>query len=78
MKRLVAISVGTLALICALLAYNELGGDFIQYDYYYVAFVPYLALVLFSPLAFVGEISTSKHNIFEQRHFFYVPPLLFR
>jgi hypothetical protein len=50
--RLAAISFGILVLVGAQILYNQLGGVFMQYDHYYVFFVPYLALILFSTLTF--------------------------
>ncbi len=50
-NRLLAVSAGILALCAALLAYNTLGGVFLQYSSYFTCFIPYLALVAFSPLA---------------------------
>jgi hypothetical protein len=49
-RRILAVSLAVLCLAVALLAYNELGGVFLQYDYYYVFFTPYLCVVLFCPL----------------------------
>ena len=51
-KSVLSISWAILFLTILLLAYNELGGVFLQYDYYYVFFVPYFCLVIFSPLLF--------------------------
>lgn len=49
-RRLVAVSVAGLALSVILVAYEELnGGIFLQFSSYYFCFVPYFALVVFSP-----------------------------
>lgn len=64
MRRILAISIGVLALIAALLGYNEVGGDFVQFDYYYVAFVPYLTLVLFLPIAFADRAGNGNGKLY--------------
>ncbi len=56
-KKLLAISSGALFVVAALLVANIAGFVLLQYDYYYVFFVPYLALAIFSPLLFLGPIS---------------------
>ena len=56
-KKLFAISAGALFVVAALLVANIAGFVLLQYDYYYVFFVPYLALAIFSPLLFLGPIS---------------------
>ncbi|MGH9667998.1 MAG: hypothetical protein ACRD9L_26575, partial [Bryobacteraceae bacterium] len=40
-------------LVIMSLVYNQLGGVFLQNDYYYVFFVPYFCMVVFSPLLFL-------------------------
>ncbi len=59
-NRILAISVGVLALSAALLIDNQRGGVFLQYSSYFTCFVPYLAMLIFSLLAVTP--------IFERRH----------
>jgi hypothetical protein len=49
--KLVAISAATLVLIALLLASVELGSPIVGYDFLYVNFVPYMAIIMFSMLA---------------------------
>ena len=49
-QRLSAVSWAILVLTFICLAYGELDGSIIQNDYYYVFFVPYLCIVIFTPL----------------------------
>lgn len=48
-QRVCALSWAVVLLVLILFVSNELGGNLIQYDYYYVFFVPYFCLVVFSP-----------------------------
>jgi hypothetical protein len=63
-KKLLAVSVGVLFVEAALLAANSAGFVLLQYDYYYVFFVPYLALVIFSPLVFITPLPGKTLPIF--------------
>lgn len=52
-QRALAVSWAILVLTIMNIVYAELGGSIVQYDYYYVFFVPYLCIVVFSPLLFL-------------------------
>ena len=62
-QRRSAISVGILVLVVTQVLYNQLGGNTMQYDFYYVFLVPYLALILFSPLPFREEPTAKDYLI---------------
>ena len=47
-KLVTAFSIGTLATGCLLLIYNQIGGVFLHYEYYYYFFVPYFVLAVFA------------------------------
>jgi len=56
-KLIAAFSIGTLATICLLLIYNQIGGVFLHYDYYYYFFIPYVLLAVFAAPLSLGAQS---------------------
>ncbi len=63
-NKLLAISAGALFIEIALLVANSLGFVLLQYDFYYVFFAPYLALLIFSPLVLCSAVPNRVLAVF--------------
>ena len=58
-RRVLAISWAVLVLTVICNLYGEVDGAIIQHDYYYVFFIPYLCMVIFSPLLYLTKEESS-------------------